>query len=244
MVLRRLLLHFRSQNWFAVLLEFLVVVVGLFIGLQVDTWWQGREESILETSYLLEIREDFEANKSRLEDSIAYIERIIQSMLVLQEQAALQVPSLSAQDLNNEFRAINNMPTFFPVNRAYANLTGSGDLRLIGSRRLKNALADYYAAAELTALVQNTHEMELVQIYEPYMIENLDYAAVSKSTVEDFALPPPVEDSLILELIGTRKFRNILTQKLIITTDLLSQHRRMLVRTTKVLEMLGMNNSE
>jgi len=244
MIIRRLLSHFRSQNWFAVLLEFLVVMIGLFIGLQVDTWWQGREESILEKSYLLEIREDFEANKSRLESSIANLERIIQSMLVLHEQAALEVPSLSAQELNNEFRAISSMPTFFPVNRAYANLTGSGDLRLIGSRALKNALADYYAAAELAALVQNTHEMELVQIYEPYMIENLDYAAVPKSTVEDFSLPPPIEDSLILELLGTRKFRNILTQKWVITTDLLDQHRRMLVRTTKVLELLGISNTE
>ena len=193
MLLRRLMLHIRSQNWFAVLLDFLVVVVGLFIGLQVDTWWQSRQESKLESSYLLEIQEDFEANRTRLESSIAGLEGILKSILVLHEQAALEAPSLSVQDLNNAFRAIGSMPAFIPVNRAYANLTGSGDLRLIQSRPLKNALADYYAESEISILVQNTHEMELVQIYEPYMIENMDYAAVQMKRVDDHSLPPPIE---------------------------------------------------
>ena len=244
MILRRLSLHVRSQNWFAVLLDFLVVVVGLFIGLQVDTWWEAQQESRLEESYLLEIQEDFEANRAKLNDSIANLEGILQSLLVLHEQAALEVPGLPVQDLNTEFRSITSMPAFFPVNRAYANLTGSGDLRLVRSRPLKNALADYYSAAELTILVQNTHEMELVQIYEPYMIENLDYAAVQRTRVDDFSLPPPIEESLILELIGTRTFRNILTQKWVITTDLLNQHRGMLDRTNKVLELLHTSDSQ
>lgn len=244
MILRRLTLHIHSQNWFAVILDFLVVVVGLFIGLQVDTWWQERQESRLEVSYLLEIREDFEANRSRLEITITNLEGILQSLLVLHEQAALETPGLSAQDLNNEFRSISSMPAFIPVNRAYANLTGSGDLRLIQSRQLKNALAGYYAASEMSILVQNTHEMELVQIYEPYMIGNMDYAAVQRTRVDDFSLPPPVEESLILELVGTREFRNILTQKWVITTDLLNQHRNMLERTKNVLELLEVTDRE
>jgi len=241
LLLRRVIKHVKAQNWFAVLLDFLVVVVGLFIGLQVDTWWQTEQESKLEASYLLEIREDFEANKSKLDHSIAELELIIGSILILHEQAAIEVPSLSAQDLNKEFSSITSMPTFFPVNRAYANLTGSGDLRLIRNRPLKNALAEYYAASELSILVQNTHEMELVHIYEPYVIENLDYAAVQREHVDDFTLPPPIEEPLILESIGTRKFRNILTQKWVITTDLLKQHRNMLDRTKKVLQMLEIN---
>jgi len=244
MVLRRLLSHIHSQNWLAVLLDLLVVVVGLFIGLQVDTWWQARQESRLGDSYLLEIQEDFEANKSKLDKSVAQLELIIQSILALHEQATFAVPSLSAQELNKEFRSIISMPTFIPVNRAYANLTGSGDLRLIQSRPLKNALADYYSASELTVLVQNTHEMELVQIYEPYTIENLDYAAVQMTRVDDFSLPPPIEESLILGLIGTRRFRNILTQKWVITTDLLNQHRNMLNRTNNVLELLDIGAKE
>ncbi len=35
MILRRLAEHVRAQNWFAVALDFLIVVVGVFVGLQV-----------------------------------------------------------------------------------------------------------------------------------------------------------------------------------------------------------------
>jgi hypothetical protein len=230
--------HVRTENWFAVFLDLLVVVVGLFIGLQIDTWWEAQRESRFEGAYLTELREDFELNQSSLESSLADLEKIAQNIVALHEVAALKTPDMSVSELNEKFRSIASMPTFFPVNRAYTNLTGSGDLRLIRSRQLKNALADYYAAAQLTLLVQNTHEMELVQIYEPYMIANLDYAAVQKIPVADFPLPPPLEESSILNVVGTREFRNVLTQKWVITTDLLGQHRGMLERTKKILQLL------
>ena len=238
MLLRRLSSHVRAENWFAVFLDIIVVVVGLFIGLQIDTWWEGRKEARIEGAYLLEIQEDFELNKLVLEGSTADLEGIIRSTLVLQEQSALAAPSMSVSELNENFSQIFNMPTFLVVNRAYANLTGSGDLKLIQNRPLKNTLAEYYAAAKESELVQNTHEMELVQIYDPYVIENLDYLAVAFSRVDDFPLPPPVEEASILDVLRTRQFRNILVQKWSISTDLLDQHRGMLERTNNVLRLL------
>lgn len=238
MLLRSISSHVRAENWFAVFLDLVVVVVGLFIGLQVDTWWEDRKEARFESEYLLEIQEDFELNKLELKALTKRLEGIIQSTLVLQEQSALATPSMSVSDLNRNFSQIFNMATFDPVNRAYANLIGSGDLKLIRNRPLKNALAEYYAAAIETAVVQNTHEMELVQVYEPYVIENLDYLAVAFSRVADFPLPPPVDEASILEVLATRQFRNVLAQKWTICTDLLNQHRQMLERTNKVLELL------
>ncbi len=238
MLLRRLSSHVRAENWFAVFLDLVVVVVGLFIGLQIDTWWEDRKEARFEGAYLLEIQEDFELNKLELEGLTARLEGIIRSTLVLQEQSALATPSISVADLNENFSQIFNMATFDPVNRAYANLIGSGDLKLIQNRSLKNTLAEYYAAAKETVVVQNTHEMELVQIYEPYVIENLDYLAVAFSRVDDFPLPPPVEEASILDVLTTRQFRNVLVQKWTISTDLLNQHRGMLERTNNVLRLL------
>ena len=181
MLLRRISAHIRGENWFAVVLDLLVVVVGLFLGLQIDTWWEGQKEARIESTYLQEIREDFELNKSSLHEQISDVEQIIRSMIVLHEQSTLVDPSLSIVELNENFSLINNMPTFVIATRAYVNLTGSGDLKLLRNRRLKNLLAAYYAAADLTAIVQSTHEMELVQTFQPYIIDNLDYAAVKPS---------------------------------------------------------------
>jgi len=38
MLLRRITQHVRDQNWFAVFIDFLIVVVGVFIGIQVANW--------------------------------------------------------------------------------------------------------------------------------------------------------------------------------------------------------------
>jgi hypothetical protein len=238
MLLRRIRTHIRGENWFAVCVDFLVVVVGLFIGFQIDTWWEGRKEARLEGVYLIEIREDFDANKIRLKNSIAALEDIQGSMLALLEQSALPIPNLSANSLNQEFSKIQNMPTFMPISRAYINLTGSGDLKLIQNRDLKNALADYYATVQLSTLVQVTHERELVQIYEPYIIENLEYVFIAKGRTTDFELPTSHKKSGILELLGSRGFRNTVTQKWIITTDLLWQHHSLLERTEAITELL------
>ncbi len=231
-------------QWGRTAAEGVAIVVSILLAFWIDTWWEDQKEARFEVVYLHELKEDFELNKSTLEIMTARLEGIIRSTLVLQEQSALASPSLPVAELNENFRSITRMATFIPVNRAYANLTGSGDLRLIQSRPLKNALAEYYAAAKITVLVQNTHEMELVQIYEPYIIENLDFSAVALGRVDDFPLPPPVEEASILDVLATRQFRNIAVQKWVIATDLLNQHRQMLERTNNVLKLLELAGNE
>jgi hypothetical protein len=41
MILRRIIAHFRKQEWTAIALDFLIVVVGVFVGLQVNNWNQA-----------------------------------------------------------------------------------------------------------------------------------------------------------------------------------------------------------
>jgi len=54
MLLRRMTHHLKSQNWFAVGLDFLIVVVGVFIGLQVGNWNDAARERAKETAILLQ----------------------------------------------------------------------------------------------------------------------------------------------------------------------------------------------
>ncbi|MEO1015116.1 MAG: hypothetical protein AAFX08_08005 [Pseudomonadota bacterium] len=43
MLLRRVIDHVRTQNWTAVALDFVIVVVGVFIGIQVANWNEARQ---------------------------------------------------------------------------------------------------------------------------------------------------------------------------------------------------------
>jgi hypothetical protein len=53
MILRRLTANLKAQNWTAISIEFLIVVVGVFIGTQVSNWNQARIEK-RETERLVE----------------------------------------------------------------------------------------------------------------------------------------------------------------------------------------------
>jgi hypothetical protein len=52
MILRRITEHVKAQNWFAVAVEFVIVVVGVFMGLQVQDWNELRKERIEEIDLL------------------------------------------------------------------------------------------------------------------------------------------------------------------------------------------------
>jgi len=58
MILRRLTKHVKDQNWFAVGLDFLIVVFGVFIGLQVQNWTNEQGRRQLESRYTERLHEE------------------------------------------------------------------------------------------------------------------------------------------------------------------------------------------
>jgi hypothetical protein len=80
MLLRRVVAHLRKQEWTAIAIDFLIVVVGVFIGIQVANWNETRkdrrvEHALLqrlhvETRELLAItREEFRVHRERVAPS-------------------------------------------------------------------------------------------------------------------------------------------------------------------------------
>lgn len=62
MLLRRFTQHVKDQNWFAVGLDFLIVVSGIYIGLQVDAWRVSQDERVMEGQYLERLLADMEVS--------------------------------------------------------------------------------------------------------------------------------------------------------------------------------------
>jgi len=72
MLLRRVLDHVRDQNWFAVSLDFVIVVIGVFIGIQVANWNESRLNRQLEIEFLSGIYTDLQADKESLQRAIVF----------------------------------------------------------------------------------------------------------------------------------------------------------------------------
>ncbi len=60
MLLRRITQHVKDQNWFAVFIDFFIVVVGVFIGIQVANWNEERARFKTETLALIELKKEIE----------------------------------------------------------------------------------------------------------------------------------------------------------------------------------------
>ena len=65
MILRRLAGAIAEQNWFTVVLEILIVVVGIYLGLQASEWSQNREDRRAEVVYLERIAADLDTSLTR-----------------------------------------------------------------------------------------------------------------------------------------------------------------------------------
>src|SRR5210317_1333716 len=76
MILRRILENVSSQNWFAVAVEFIIVVVGVFMGLQVQDWNEARKARIEEYGLLSRLHvETLELLEKQREELVGLNER-------------------------------------------------------------------------------------------------------------------------------------------------------------------------
>src|SRR4051812_40063961 len=58
MILRRFIDHVKKEHWTAIAIDFVVVILGVFIGLQANNWNEARNDRTRERTYLERLRAD------------------------------------------------------------------------------------------------------------------------------------------------------------------------------------------
>lgn len=149
MVLRRLAEALRGQNWFMVVLEILIVVVGIFIGLQANDWNQARIDRAVEARYLERLQTDLLTDMSRLDRGEELAERRIRQVELLLDGIA--DPEVAAYQPSQFIEAVEKVG-WAPYRRiapnAYAELVSTGRTTLIRSESIRDALVEYYNRIE------------------------------------------------------------------------------------------------
>lgn len=75
MLLRRVIEHVKAQNWFAVGLDLAVVILGVFIGFQVDRFYEAARLSAEEQEYLKRLHIDMTQSINTTQRSREFIRR-------------------------------------------------------------------------------------------------------------------------------------------------------------------------
>ncbi len=152
MLLRSVITHVRMQNWTAILIDLLIVVFGVFIGIQVANWNEDRMARQRERIYLTELRSDFNSILERSESGMAMYENNVAVIRVFRE--CIQV--LQQGDDSRDWQPIaadmsEMMAGRVPAGRSpfYAEMMASGQLAVLGNRDLRRELAAYDDASRI-----------------------------------------------------------------------------------------------
>src|SRR5687768_6483143 len=92
MILRRVREHVSQHDWFAVAVDLVIVVLGVFLGMQVNNWNEVRVERGAAAEYRRQIIDDLNGNIADLAGRKAYYQAVRNHALAA--LAAIETPSL------------------------------------------------------------------------------------------------------------------------------------------------------
>ena len=145
MILRRFTDAFRKQDWFTVTIETLMVVLGVFLGLQANNWNETRAEGERSREYLSRIRAELVSDMTQLERHRGLWQKGANEGYV-----AISYAETGARGGATDWeilRAFLHASQSFQLSFAdttYSELRSAGELRLIPDPDLRSALTDYY----------------------------------------------------------------------------------------------------
>jgi hypothetical protein len=154
MILNRVAKHLKEQHWFAVFLDLVIVVVGVFLGLQAQDWNQARQEHALEHQYLQRLRADFAQSAEDAKSNI----KEMQPQVRLEGQMVnhLRKCHLDAAQRFDFAKGLLNLGKFYPaslVRGTIDELRSSGRMGIIENLALRRKISDIVRVQEQEAQI-------------------------------------------------------------------------------------------
>ncbi|WP_373006241.1 hypothetical protein [Hyphomonas sp.] len=143
MILRRLTTAFRKQDWFTVGVETLIVVFGVFIGLQVNNWNAARQDRARAAVYT-------ERLKAELHAELEYATALLEYNSIASRAGDVAYLGLSGQSIMDDETILINAYRASQYNwyerrrAAFDEIVASGSLALISDVGLRETAIGIY----------------------------------------------------------------------------------------------------
>ena len=186
-LLGRLAEAVRRQDWFTVLVEIAIVVLGVVIGFQVTAWGQARSDRAKEQTYLRQLAADLletQREAVRVDSIITPADRAGAALFHTYTLPETPPDDSLAQWMFDAFR----WEVLYPVTGTAEALVATGDLGLLRDDSLRTAVTAYIERAEVLTGEQD----EWVNRYVEYAGFIYDRVLAVHG-----ALPPTALDSLV-----------------------------------------------
>lgn len=137
----------REQNWFAVAIDFVIVVAGVFLGIQAANWNDSRKERAEERRYYAQILDDLRVDQRTLQDALQRAARYdAAAENTLQAIRSGIPPNSTPGRFAVDIHRAGWLYIPRPSRRTYDELISTGNLGLLQSEAAKAAIADYYSS--------------------------------------------------------------------------------------------------
>lgn len=190
MIIKRLAKALKQQDWLAVSIEIIIVVLGVVLGFQVTDWGESREQRIQEYELLSRLRIEFENNRA-LYDKVADEHRL--SIQKASQMLAFTGPKPSGyNELQVDsllFYLISETPAYHPAAGEYQAMLASGQLALVRNDSIRIALAAWPGILERMRDTEKEMKSDVVTLFFPYVLQRIPLVTVD-SQVGYIDMPP------------------------------------------------------
>ena len=195
LILRRITEHVQAQNWTAIVLDLVIVVVGVFIGIQVSNWNDARVARAEETEFVRSIRDD-------IEQDIADVQGFVEMLSDVSGHGYQALESLESETAC-EGNCWNELLSFFHASQWIDVITNPAtfdEIKRTGLPRdahLRDTLARYYGLADQYTIINSSlpEYRELVRSVVPIPVQDhmwnqcVDIAGRQQILIDDCAAP-------------------------------------------------------
>ena len=146
MLFRRVATHVKEQNWTAVGLDFVIVVIGVFIGVQVANWNEARANRIDATNSRERLISDLHADRDAFAVRQQWYDEVFDAALRVDDALRADPPKTVDEmwPFVTDAWIASGEWVFAPSAQIYKELQNAGDLDLIASPAIQRRLRDYY----------------------------------------------------------------------------------------------------
>jgi hypothetical protein len=220
MIIRRLNEHVRTHNWFAVAIDLVVVIVGVFIGLQASNWNTTRIEENRAHHYLRRIRRDLDADLANYQERIDFwgqVKNYGSTALVYADTGDTR--GLTQWELLLAYFQASQLGEFYITESTYEELKSAGELGLIADINLRDSLAAYYTEAARDAVFTDRPDYRRrVRGIIPLEIQNYIWAScwtVNSSFQQTLKeCPAPVTEAVSTNIVDSLRHNAALMSEL------------------------------
>ena len=143
MILKRLRAEAARQNWFGVAVELIILILGVFLGIQVNNWNQARLDRADGGEYRERLYFDLESDQRDLSFRIQYYGQVLahaQAALAGLDRPVSEDPGAF---IIHAYEASNHIPQAIR-HFTYDEVVASGKAEFLGDRMLRERIANYY----------------------------------------------------------------------------------------------------